>query len=171
MPTVFLTLVCRSTLSNRPTRVLNAPWSQRGIPHSRGSPTPLCLCHTPMLSHHVTCHISHCHLLLALPAVKPSLQALPLGRSLPHNPSTIRRLRLIPRRLAGSEYHADCLPDVGPQVHPIKQAIQGAFNTLVGLFNRVVLQTNLGKTVGMVCHPFQAAGNQLEAAYGRRIMG
>ena len=28
--------------------------------------------------------------------------------------------------------------------------IQGAFNTLVGLFDRVGLQKNVGKTVGMV---------------------
>ena len=38
--------------------------------------------------------------------------------------------------------------------------IQGEFNTLIGLFDRVVLQTNVGKTVGMVCGPCQAAGNQ-----------
>ena len=31
--------------------------------------------------------------------------------------------------------------------------LQGAFNALVGLFDRVGLQTNVGKTVGMVCHP------------------
>ena len=31
--------------------------------------------------------------------------------------------------------------------------IQGAFNALVGLFDRVGLQKNFGKTVGMVCHP------------------
>ena len=31
--------------------------------------------------------------------------------------------------------------------------LQGAFNTLVNLFDRVGLQTNVGKTVGMVCHP------------------
>ena len=49
--------------------------------------------------------------------------------------------------------------------------IQGAFNTLVGLFDRVGLRTNIEKTVGMVCRPCQAAGNQLEAAYGRRITG
>ena len=48
---------------------------------------------------------------------------------------------------------------------------QGAFNALVGLFDRVGLQTNVGKTVGMVCHPCQAAGNITKAAYGRRIMG
>ena len=49
--------------------------------------------------------------------------------------------------------------------------LQGAFNTLVGLFDRVGLQTNVGKTVGMVCHPFQAAGNLSEAAYRRRVTG
>ena len=47
--------------------------------------------------------------------------------------------------------------------------LQGAFNTLVGLFDRVGLRTNFGKTVGMVCRPFQAADNQSGAAYGRRI--
>ena len=49
--------------------------------------------------------------------------------------------------------------------------LQGTFNTLVGLFDRLVLQTNVGKTVRMVFRPFQAAGNQLEVVYGRRIMG
>ena len=49
--------------------------------------------------------------------------------------------------------------------------LQGDFNTLVGLFVRVVLQTNVGKTVGMVCCPFQAVGNLSEAAYGRRVTG
>ena len=49
--------------------------------------------------------------------------------------------------------------------------LQGAFNTLVGLFERVGLRTNFGKIVGMVCHPCQAAGNLTMEAYGRRIMG
>ena len=49
--------------------------------------------------------------------------------------------------------------------------IQGAFNAQVGLFYRVGLQTNVGKTVGMVCHPYQAAGNITKAAYWRRITG
>ena len=49
--------------------------------------------------------------------------------------------------------------------------LQGAFNTLVGLFDRVVLRTNVRKTVGMVCRQFQAAGNQSELEYGRRITG
>ena len=49
--------------------------------------------------------------------------------------------------------------------------LQVAFNTLVGLFDRVGLRTNVGKTVGMVCHPCQEAGNLSTAAYGRRVMG
>ena len=49
--------------------------------------------------------------------------------------------------------------------------LQGAFNTLVGLFDRVGLQTNVGKIVGMVCHPCQAAKNHSEAAYRRRMTG
>ena len=42
---------------------------------------------------------------------------------------------------------------------------------MVGLFDRVGLNTNVGKTVGMACHLYQAAGTQLEEAYGRRMMG
>ena len=49
--------------------------------------------------------------------------------------------------------------------------LQGAFNDLVGLFDRVGLRTNVRKTVGMVCHPCQAAGNLTTEAYGRRITG
>ena len=50
--------------------------------------------------------------------------------------------------------------------------LQGAFIALVGLFDRVGLMTNVGKTVSMVCHPCQAgAGNRTEEAYGRRITG
>ena len=41
--------------------------------------------------------------------------------------------------------------------------IQEYFSTLVGLFDRVVLKTNIGKTVGMVCRLFQAEGTQSEA--------
>ena len=50
--------------------------------------------------------------------------------------------------------------------------LQGAFNALVGLFDRVGLRKNVGKTVSMVCHPCQAtAGNTTQVAYGRRLMG
>ena len=50
--------------------------------------------------------------------------------------------------------------------------IQGAFTALVGLFDRVGLRTNVGKTVSMVCHPCQAAvGNRTQESYGRRLTG
>ena len=49
--------------------------------------------------------------------------------------------------------------------------LQGAFNAMVGLFDRVGLQTNVGKTVSMVFHPYQEAVNITQVAYGRRLMG
>ena len=49
--------------------------------------------------------------------------------------------------------------------------LQGAFNTLVGLFDRVVLWTNVGKKFGMVCNPYQAAGNLTTGTYGMRVTG
>ena len=38
--------------------------------------------------------------------------------------------------------------------------LQWEFNTLVGLFERVGLRTNVGKTVRMTCRPCPAIGNQ-----------
>ena len=49
--------------------------------------------------------------------------------------------------------------------------LQGAFNALVGLFDRVGLQNNVRKIFGRLCHPCQAAGNITMSAYGRRITG
>ena len=49
--------------------------------------------------------------------------------------------------------------------------LQWAFDTLVSLFERVGLRNNAGKTVNMVCRPFQAARTQSVAAYGRNMMG
>ena len=49
--------------------------------------------------------------------------------------------------------------------------LQGVFSTLVGLFDRVGLRKNFGKTVVMVCQPCQAAGILSEAASGRRSTG
>ena len=50
--------------------------------------------------------------------------------------------------------------------------LQGAFTALVGLFYRVGLLTNFGKTVSMVCHPCQeGARKRTEEAYRRRITG
>ena len=49
--------------------------------------------------------------------------------------------------------------------------LQWAFNALVGLFERVGLRTNVGKTVSMTCRPCPATGNQSEEAYGREMTG
>ena len=51
------------------------------------------------------------------------------------------------------------------------QWIQGEFSTLVGLVDRVGLRTNVGRTVGIVCCLYQAAGTRSEAAYKRRMAG
>ena len=51
------------------------------------------------------------------------------------------------------------------------RCLQGAFSTLVGLFDSFGLRTNVGKTVGMVCRPCQAAGTQSEAPYGKNMTG
>ena len=51
------------------------------------------------------------------------------------------------------------------------QWLQGAFSTMFGLFDRVVLWNNVVKAVGMVFRPCQAAGTQSEAAYGLRMTG
>ena len=45
------------------------------------------------------------------------------------------------------------------------------FNILTGLFDRVVLRTNISKHVGMVCQPCQAARVRLDEAYTRQMMG
>ena len=49
--------------------------------------------------------------------------------------------------------------------------VQGSFNTLKSLFDRVGLRTNFGKTVGIPCHPFHMVGTQLEAAYKQLMSG
>ena len=49
--------------------------------------------------------------------------------------------------------------------------IQGLFNNLTGLFYRVGIQKNSRKTVGIVCRPYLAVGNQLEAAYDQQMKG
>ena len=49
--------------------------------------------------------------------------------------------------------------------------LQGVFNNLVGLFDRVGLRKNVRKTVGMFCHPCQAVGNLSTEAYRKRVTG
>ena len=51
------------------------------------------------------------------------------------------------------------------------QWLQRTFSTLVSLFDRVGLKTNVGKTFGMVCHLCQVSGTQSEVAYGGQMMG
>ena len=49
--------------------------------------------------------------------------------------------------------------------------LQGDFRTLVGLLDRVGINTNVRKTVGMICCPCQATGTQSDVAAGRQMMG
>ena len=51
------------------------------------------------------------------------------------------------------------------------QWLQWAFTQIVGLFDRVGLNTNINKTVSMTCRPCTAAENQSEEAYGRIMTG
>ena len=48
---------------------------------------------------------------------------------------------------------------------------QTAFDMLMGTFDWVGLKTNVRKTVGMVCHPCQAAGVWSEEAYTWWVTG
>ena len=52
------------------------------------------------------------------------------------------------------------------------QCLQGAFSTLVAIFDRVGLRTNVDKTVSMACQPCQAgSGNRTPDGYRRRVTG
>ena len=61
--------------------------------------------------------------------------------------------------------------DDGMVVSSNPRWLQWGFNALVGLFDRVGLHKNLGKTVSMTCRLCPAAGNQSEVAYGRKMTG
>ena len=102
----------------------------RLFPHGQVTPTPLRLCRSPMLSHRVSSHRYRRYFFTALPSLEPSLLSLPVGGVLPHYPSLVCRLRLIPRRLAGASDRDGCLPDVFQQAHSTKQADQGIKCTL-----------------------------------------
>ena len=80
----------------------------------------------PMLRPHVTRHQPKRHLLPAILTLHPSLLPLPVGRALCCHLLPVRHLRLIPCRLARAADHADFLPEIGLQAHPIVQADQGA---------------------------------------------
>ena len=49
--------------------------------------------------------------------------------------------------------------------------IQLAFDTLTGLFDRLGMQTNVCKTVGMVYRRCRSAGVRADEAYTRRMTG
>ena len=49
--------------------------------------------------------------------------------------------------------------------------LQTMFDTLTGIFDRVGLQKNVCKTLGLVCQPCRAVGVQEDEAYKRRITG
>ena len=71
----------------------------------------------------------------------------------------------------GMHQNALFYADDGMVASSVPQWFQKDFITLVGLFYRVGLRTNVGKTVGMVFRSCQAVGNSSEAVYGRRITG
>ena len=96
----------------------------RLFPHGQVFPTPSLLWRSPMMSHLVPLHRSCHHILPALPVLYLPLLLLQVGGYLPRYPSLVCCLRLIPRRTSGAEDHADCLPEISPQAHPIKQADQ-----------------------------------------------
>ena len=49
--------------------------------------------------------------------------------------------------------------------------LQLVFDTLTGMFDQVGLQTNVCKTVGMMCRPFREAGVLIDKAYHQRMTG
>ena len=49
--------------------------------------------------------------------------------------------------------------------------LQGTFDTLMRLFDRVGFSTNVGNTARMLCHPFRIVGTQSEVDYERRMTG
>ena len=49
--------------------------------------------------------------------------------------------------------------------------LQGEFDTLTGLFDRVGFWTNVCKMVRMLCHPCCAVRNQSEESYNCRMTG
>jgi hypothetical protein len=52
-----------------------------------------------------------------------------------------------------------------------KEWVQDGFDVLIGLFERVGLRTNTGKTKAMICMPGHISGRQSDEAYERRMTG
>ena len=49
--------------------------------------------------------------------------------------------------------------------------LQSVFDTLMVIFDEVVMQTNICKTVGMVCQPCRASRVRSNEAYTRQMKG
>ena len=102
----------------------------QALPCGRGFPDLSLLCRLSMMCHTVPLQISSYHILPALPAIYPYHMLLLVGWSLSRHPLPVRRLRLVIRRLAWAADHANCLPGVSPQAHPIGKVGQGIKCTL-----------------------------------------
>ena len=79
-----------------------------------------------MLCPHMSYHQHNRHLLPTLLTLDPPLLPLPVGGSLSRHLSPARHLQMSAHRLSWEADHAKCLPRIGPQAYPIKQAEQGA---------------------------------------------
>ena len=71
----------------------------------------------------------------------------------------------------GSNQAALLYADDGMIASSDPQWLQSTFTQIVGLFDRVGLNTNTSKIVSMTCRPCTAAGNRSEEAYGRLMTG
>ena len=75
------------------------------------------------------------------------------------------------RKREGRHQAALFYADDGMLASSDPQWLRWAFTQLVGLFDRVGLNTNTGKMVSMTCRPCNTTGNWSEEAYGRLITG
>ena len=127
----------------------------RLFPCGRVFPAPSRLCRLPMLCHLVTRQRSHRHILSVLYALDPSLMLLAVGGSLPCYLLPVRRLRLGLRRMAWATDHSECLPNISPQAHLIKQSDQGTNILLLLLWISIWIlpqSIKLQSFIGPLCH-------------------
>ena len=76
------------------------------------------------------------------------------------------------QREGGGHFSAVFYADDGMVGATDPKCLQGAFSALVAIFDRVGLQTNVKKTVSMICQPCWAgSGNWTAEGYRRRVKG
>ena len=73
----------------------------------------------------MTLQVADRQLFSALLALYPIPLPFSIRVPFPRKPPPVRRLSYVSRRLAGVAHHADCIPDISMQAHPIKQDYQG----------------------------------------------